>query len=186
MRLLAGTRTRPAAALWIIGAAGYFTAEALTASAIAGYSYAGDYISTLGDPAVSPQAPLMNAAFVVQGLCFATAAILIAPKRLWFLAFALCNGVGNILVALVHSGQGNTWHGVGAALAIIGGNAAAVAAGTSGERGYRVTSIALGILGLLCLLVVATGSPNIGIWERGAVYPIFAWQLLAAVTLLRR
>ncbi|MGU3499665.1 DUF998 domain-containing protein [Mycobacterium sp. C31M] len=180
------TRTRLAAALWIIGAVGYFTAEALAASAIAGYSYAGDYISTLGDPVASPQAALMNAAFVVQGLCFATAAILIAPKRLWFLAFALCNGVGNILVALVHSGQGNTWHGVGAALAIIGGNAAAIAGPALGSRLYRGTSVALGIVGLLCLLVMATAPPNIGIWERGAVYPIFAWQLLAAVTLLRR
>ncbi|MGW0160487.1 DUF998 domain-containing protein [Mycobacterium sp. NPDC003323] len=177
-----------AAVLWVLGAVGFFAAEALAAAALPGYGYDADYISTLGEPAVSPRAALMNAAFVLQGVCFAAAALLIARNRLWFMVFALCNGIGNILVAVVHSGQGSAWHGVGAALAIAGGNCAAIAGATlvSGSRGHRVASMTLGGVGLLCLLVTATSPAWVGAWERAAVYPIFAWQLLTAVQVLRR
>ncbi|MGK2865164.1 MAG: hypothetical protein ACSLFA_00740, partial [Mycobacterium sp.] len=142
---------------------------------------------------VSSRAPLMNAAFAFQGLSFVAAALLAtagSPRswnRLWFLVFALANGVGNVLIALVHSGQGNTWHVVGAMLAIIGGNAAAIAgSAVLMSKPYRVASVALGGLGLLCLLGVGIGIGPVGVWERASVYPIFAWQVLAAVYLLRR
>lgn len=189
---------RLAAVLWILAAAGYFAAEAFAATALPGYGYGADYISTLGNPDVSPRAPLMNAAFAFQGLSFAAAALLAtagSPRsrnRLCFLVFALANGVGNVLVALVHSGQGNTWHVVGAMLAIIGGNAAAIAgsavvgSAVLMSKPYRVASVALGGLGLLCLLAVGVGIGPVGVWERASVYPIFAWQVLAAVYLLRR
>lgn len=185
--------TKLAAALWLLGAAGYFAAEALAASALPNYGYGVDFVSTLGDPAISPRASLMNAAFVIQGVCFPVAAALIAARlvhrrnRLCFLGFALANGIGNVLVALVHSGQGNSWHIAGAALALLGGNAAAVAgSGLMRSRAHRVTSLGLGGLGLVCLLVVASGVSPVGLWERGSVYPIFAWQVLTAVLLLRR
>jgi hypothetical membrane protein len=182
-----------AAVLWILAAAGYLSVEALAAMALPGYGYGTDYISTLGDPIVSPRASLMNAAFAFQGLCFGSGAMLVASRvpnarnRLWFLAFAISNGIGNVLVALVHSGQGNAWHVAGAALAIVGGNGAALAGSALfASRAYRAASIVLGGLGLLCLLVVAMGADHIGAWERGSVYPIFAWQVLAAVYVLRR
>lgn len=181
-------RGRAAALLWLLAAAGYLLAEALAAAALPGYSYRTDYISTLGDPTVSPRAPLMNAAFAVQGVCFAAAALLVAAarKQLWFLVFAVGNGIGNVLIAVVHGGQGNPWHIVGAALAIVGGNAAALAgSGAHRVRAYRVASIALGALGLVCLLVTAAAPSQVGGWERGSVYPIFAWQILTAIMLLR-
>jgi len=182
-----------AALLWLLAAAGYLVAEAYAATALPGYRYAADYISTLGDPAVSPWAPLMNAAFAFQGVCFAVATTLFAAQaprsrnRLWLLMFAVGNGIGNVLVALVHSGQGNPWHVIGAVLAIVGGNGAALAGSVlPGSTAYRVASIGLGTLGLLCLLMVGVGVGPVGLWERGSVYPIFAWQILTAVVLLRR
>lgn len=181
--------TRLAALLWLAGAVVYFAAEAAAVSALPGYSYVVDYVSTLGDPAVSPRAPMMNVAFAFQGVCFAAAALLVtrARKQLWYLAFAGANGVGNILIAVVHSGQGNSWHVVGAALALIGGNGAAIAGSALvASRPYRMASIALGAVGLVCLAVVAAGVSPVGLWERGSVYPIFAWQILIAVLLLRR
>ena len=183
---------RAAALLWLLAAAGYLAAEAFAAAALPGYGYGADYISTLGDPTVSPRAPLMNAAFAFQGVCFAVAAVLFAGhvpgsrNRLWFLVFAIGNGIGNVLIAVVHSGQSNPWHVLGAVLAIVGGNAAALAASGAGpRRTYRRASITLGALGLVCLLVTAAAPSQVGVWERGSVYPIFAWQVLTAVLLLR-
>lgn len=189
MRLLAGHRMRSAAALWILGAAGYFAAEALAAAALPGYGYAGDYISTLGDPAVSPRAAWMNAAFAIQGLCFAAAALLATreSRRRWFSVFAVANGIGNILIAFVHSGQGNTWHVIGAGLAIVGGNAAAIAAtGWPTPGWYRTASVLLGVAGMAALLMTVVGAAPVGAWERGSVYPIFAWQVMTAGHLLCR
>jgi hypothetical membrane protein len=183
---------RLAAVLWILGAAGYFAAEAFAATAFSGYGYGTDLISTLGDPTVSPRASVMNGAFILQGLCFATGALLVtanAPrtrKQLWFLAFALGNGAGNVLIALVHSGQGNAWHVVGAVLAICGGNAAAIAgSAVLMSKPYRVASVALGGLGLLSLVIFGVGVQPDGAWERASVYPIFAWQILTAVYVLK-
>ncbi|MGU3649892.1 DUF998 domain-containing protein [Mycolicibacterium sp. A43C] len=188
MRLLAGEGVRPAAALWILGAAGYLVAEALAAAALPGYRYSADYISTLGDPAASPLATWMNAAFGLQGLCFAAAALLAtrgSRRHRWFSACAVANGIGNILIAVVHSGQGHSWHVIGAGLAIIGGNAAALTgAGWSAPRWYRGASALLGLTGLACLAVTVAGPASIGAWERAAVYPIFAWQLMTAGYLL--
>lgn len=190
MRLLAGDGVRPAAALWILGAAGYFAAEALAAAALPGYRYDADYISTLGNPAVSPRAAWMNAAFILQGLCFAAAALLAtrrSRRHRWFSAIAAANGIGNISIAIVHSGQGHTWHVIGAGLAIIGGNAAALSsAGWTAPGWYRGASALLGLTGLVALLVTVFGAAQIGAWERAAVYPIFAWQLMTAGYLLSR
>lgn len=181
-----------AALLWLVGAAGYFAAEALAASALPGYGYGTGYISTLGDPSVSPRAVLMNTAFAVQGVTFAVAAVVVAAtagrprNRVWFLVFAVGNGIGNVLIGVVHSGQADPWHVVGAVLAIVGGNGAALAgSGVLASKTYRVASIGLGALGLLCLPVVGSGVSQVGLWERGSVYPIFAWQILTAVMLLR-
>lgn len=186
-------KDRLAALLWLLAAAGYLAAEAFAAVALPGYRYGTDYISSLGDPTVSPLAPLMNAAFAFQGVCFAVAAALFAAgttpsrNRLWFLVFAIGNGVGNVLIAVVHSGQGNPWHVIGAVLAIAGGNGAALAgSGILTSTAYRATSITLGASGLVCLLVTAAAPSQVGAWERGSVYPIFAWQILTALVLLRR
>jgi hypothetical protein len=187
---------RTGALLWIASAVCYFVAEAVAATAFDGYGYATDYVSTLGDPARSPHAAVMNAAFVVQGLAFPLGAWFVsraaqAGRALPFLSLAVCNGVGNLLVAAVPSGTGSAWHGVGAAMALIGGNAA-VLAGSSVLRSalaapaYRVMSIALGVSGLLCLVAVAFKLAPIGAWERGSIYTIYAWQVMTGIVVIAR
>lgn len=187
---------RVGALLWIASAVCYFVAEAVAAAGFDGYAYAADFVSTLGDPERSPRAAVMNAAFVVQGLAFPLGAWLVsraaqAGRALPFLSLAVCNGVGNLLVAAVPSGAGSAWHGVGAALALIGGNVA-VLAGSSVLRSalaapaYRKVSIALGVFGLLCLLAVASELSPIGAWERGSIYAIYAWQVLTGIMVIAR
>ncbi len=156
-----------AAVLWTAAAVFYYVAEVVAAAGFPGYDYASDFISTLGEPGRSPHSSLMNAAFVCQGLLFPTGAVLVArgtraPGTRWFLAFAVTNGVGNLIVAAVHSGTGSRWHVIGAVAAIGGGNAAVLAAGpllgrAGASRAYVRASIVLGTVGLLCLLAVATG-----------------------------
>lgn len=181
-------RRRAAAAAWTLGAVAYLAAEALAAAARPGYHYAHDYISDLGVPG-QPLAALMNVVFAVQGLMFLLGAVLAFGRRPR-IAFAAANAVGNVLVATVHAGHG-PGHLVGAALAIVGGNAAALTGATpASSRSFRVVSRLLGTVGLVALIgLVAqawTGTALLPapVLERAAVYPILAWQLLAAAALL--
>lgn len=183
------TRRRAAAAAWIVGAAAYLGAEALAAAARPGYHYAADYISDLGVPGL-PLAGLMNTGFAVQGVSFLVGAVLAPGRRRALTACAAANAVGNVLVATVHAGHGPL-HLIGAALAIVGGNAAALAgARLTGGRGFRSVSRLLGTVGLVATAGLVgqawTGLDVLpaAVWERVAVYPILAWQLLAAAALL--
>ncbi|MBO0678259.1 DUF998 domain-containing protein [Mycolicibacterium sp. S2-37] len=182
---------RAAAAAWIVGAVVYLGVEAASAAASGGeYHYAHDVISDLGVPG-RPLAALMNVAFGVQGAMFLLGAVLAQRRRTPLLTvFAAANAAGNVLVATVHAGAGPL-HVAGAALAIVGGNAAAVAgAGLRPGRTYRLTSRLLGTAGLVSTAALVaqawTGAQVLpaAVWERAAVYPIFAWQLLAAAVLL--
>jgi hypothetical membrane protein len=217
-----------AAVAWILAAAGYFVAEAVSARAFPGYSYATNYISDLGVPDVGPfqgrmiDSPLhlvMNAAFVLHGVLFAVAAVLVTGGRRtasarWFRALAVVHAAGMVLVGSFHGSQSAVdsglavLHVAGAALAILGGNAAAVLAGVvllrrgagtggrpggsrSGRRWVGAASIVLGVAGVvgLVMLEVDSGSSSVallpdGVWERVAVYAVLAWDLLAGVTLL--
>ena len=181
---------RVGAVAWIAAAAGYFVAEAVAATAVPGYGYRSDYISTLADPVRSPRAGLVNAAFLAQSVLFPVGARLVARNvrsRRPFLGVVLGNGVGNLMVAGVHSGSGSAWHAVGAATAIVGGNVAVVvgASAVGLPAACRRPSAVLGVSGLLCLAAVGVGAQPVGTWERAAVYSIFAWQTAAAVLLLR-
>ncbi|RIJ44529.1 DUF998 domain-containing protein, partial [Clavibacter michiganensis subsp. insidiosus] len=53
-------------------------------------------------------------------------------------------------------------------------------------RAIRVASVALGVVGLvaLALLEALGGSTIDGIWERGSVYTVTAWELMAGVAVL--
>jgi len=181
-------RRRPpllaAAVAWSAAGVGYLAAEAVAASGFPGYGYADDYISDLGVPGRSPLAAVMNLGFVWQGLLFAAAGVLVFKAgcrgRALFLALALVHGAGNVLVAVVHSdAAADGWHVAGAGMAIVGGNAAVVTAGLSLRGGYRIASVVIGLAGLASLLALAGGSPA-GLWERGSVYTIIGWELLAA------
>jgi hypothetical membrane protein len=179
-----------AAACWAGGAVGYLGAEAATAARYGPqYRCADDAISDLGTSA-SPWAALMNTAFCVQGTLFLAGALLavraVRPRRApVVLVFAAANAVGNLLVAAVPSGEGR-WHVVGAVLAIVGGNAAAVAgAHLVRSAPARWASVALGGTGLVCAaLLTVLDWPSPAVLERISVYTILGWQLLAAKSLL--
>jgi len=179
-------RSRLGAALaWIVGPLTYLTLEAVAAVYFPHYSYAHNHISDLGAPA-SPQAPLMNAAFCVQGMLFLVGAALLDRARS-FLTLAVANAAGNVLIAIFHSGVAA--HAVGAVLAIVGGNAAILARSRVGGPLYRRVSVGLGMLGLLSFAVfivaLQTAVGPRGVWERGSVYTILLWQWFTAGGVLR-
>ncbi|WP_445444555.1 DUF998 domain-containing protein [Clavibacter sp. km3a] len=203
----------PAAAgiAWIAAAVVYVGTEAIAASAFPGYSYSANYISDLGVPDVaefqgrtidSPLHAVMNAGFILQGVLYlvaaaiATRALRAGPRRA-FLALAALHAVGIIVVGLIHGSaasdaSGIGWlHVVGAGLAIISGNVASIVAGAGARhlgapRAFRVASVALGVVGLAALVALQSlgGSDVDGIWERGSVYTVTAWELLAGIAVL--
>lgn len=126
----------------------------------------------------------MNAGFVWQGVLFAVAGVLVFAAgcrgRVPFLVLALVHGAGNVLVAFVHGdAPADGSHVAGAGMAIVGGNAAVLVAGMSLRGGCRIASVVIGLAGLASLLALSAGSP-VGLWERGSVYTIIGWELLAA------
>ncbi|MBB3156452.1 putative membrane protein [Microbacterium proteolyticum] len=199
--------------LWICAAVVYLGAEAVSAAAFPGYDYAHNYISDLGVPEIgphdgrfldSPLSGVMNAGFIVQGVLFFLATLLAARGRrrtrhspvLW-VALAALHAVGITLVAVVHGGPLAAASGmigihvVGAALAIVCGNLASIAGGrVLGGRAFRVFSVTIAVAGLLFLVGLQT-HPSIagmslpdGVWERGSVYAVTVWELVAGVVLV--
>ena len=185
MRALATVGPRVGAVLWIASALCFVVVELVAAAAMPGYDYARDYISDLGRPDLSPRAALMNAAFVVQAVAFPLGALLCVGSRktLLLIGFAAVNGIGNVLVAVVHSGSGAPAHAVGAVLAVVGGNAAIVTYAVS--RRSR-TSLAVGVVGLVAFGLFAVGAAPVGAWERVSVYSIYLWQAVLGVLVLAR
>jgi hypothetical membrane protein len=197
-----------AAVVWISGGLAYLILEAVAAEAFRPhYSYTHNFISDLGVISFeSPLAWLMNTAFCVQGTFFLAGAILsvraFETRKAWlFLTLAAANALGNILIAIFHSGSaaqanGTSWvHAAGALLAIVGGNAAILASSSviSGPLGYRRVSAGLGVLGLISftmfviqLKTMADYVLPAAVWERCSVYPITAWQIFTAAWLLIR
>lgn len=177
-----------AAVIWLLGAIAYLLCEAIAAARLPGYSYVHDYISDLGATAV------MNVGFMVHGALFLVGAVLISRSvsiGRSFVIAAAANAIGNVLVGAFRSGV--TAHTIGAGLAIVGGNAAAIIAGLAkvgAPRGYRVASVALGVIGLTCLLTLIIDGANgsrlfpVGIVERGSVYSITIWEIMTAVAIL--
>jgi hypothetical membrane protein len=171
-----------AAIAWISGGLAYLIVEAIAAKAFRPhYSYAHNLISDLGVTST-----LMNAAFCVQGTLFLVGAILSvrafeARKPGLFVTLAAENAVGNILIAVFHSGS--AVHALGAVLAIVGGNVA-ILAGSSiigGPPWYRRLAAGLALLGLVSFTMFVVHIVPPAVWERGSVYSIIAWQLVTAI-----
>ncbi|MFN8515410.1 MAG: DUF998 domain-containing protein [Thermomicrobiales bacterium] len=218
---LVRSRWRPlatgAGVLWIVAGVAYLSLEAIAAAGYrGGYSYARNYISDLGVTRASmfegrmidsPRAVVMNTGFYLEGMLFLAAAVLavraFAGRRGWlFGGLAATHTIGNIVVGTIHGGGTEAasgsiqWHTIGAALAIVGGNATVLAgAGLSRQIGsprwYRAVSVTLGVLGMSCLvmLLVDRGSTTVnllpeGTWERGSVYTVTAWELVTGACLL--
>ena len=191
--------TKRGASLWVVAALGYLVLEAITAVGFgSAYSYTRNYISDLGVNGYSPRSQLIHVAFYLQGVLFFVGAVLIVGipdnrRAQIFLGLVTTNAIGNIVIGTVHSGDA---HRAGAALAIVGGNAAilagsAVIAPVGGWRWYRHISELVATLGLLSLALLmvnsATSKANLlpsGACERGSVYSIIVWQLLTAACLL--
>lgn len=187
------------AALWIVAAVGYLILEAVTAASYApDYSYARNYISDLGLLNGSSRPYLMHAAFYLQGGLFFLGALLLTGipdnrRARIFLGTVGANAVGNIVIGTLHSGK---VHVAGALLAIVAGNAAILLESKAIEplavrSWYRRVSkliAALGLSSLAMLMFNSATAKNVllpdGVWERGSVYSITAWQLLTAVCLL--
>ncbi|GAA2062764.1 DUF998 domain-containing protein [Williamsia deligens] len=194
--------TRAAGWAWLLAGVAYVLCETVAAQQYPDYSYARDYISALGVPSASPSAALMNAgAFVLHGILFATAGVTLARttgvsrrRRTVITGLALANGIGNVLVGLFHAGA-SPLHGFGALLAIVGGNAAMIVAGgmlgTLGvPRWFCIVSRvagAIGVAAFVTLLAVAGADTGVeGAVERGAVYPIIAWDVAVGLLLVTR
>jgi hypothetical membrane protein len=192
-----------AGAFWIAAAVVYLVAEAVTAAAFPGYSYATNYISDLGVPEVgtfqgrvinSPRHLLMNTAFVLSGILFLIAALLAvrastSGPRKTFTVLSAIYAVGISLVGLFHGSQESADNGLailhvgGAGMAIIGGNLAVVTAGIaarrlSGGSLYMTACIALGAFGLasLVMLQIDAGSSAVNILPEGI------WERFAVYT----
>ncbi|WP_445337532.1 DUF998 domain-containing protein [Clavibacter sp. CFBP 8614] len=154
----------------------------------------------------SPLSAVMNAGFILQGVLYllaavvATRALRAGPRRA-FLALAVVHAVGITVVGLIHgsassAASGIGWmHVVGAGMAIVAGNAASIVAGlgsgragagAGAARAYRIASVALGVVGLVALAVLQTlgGSGIDGVWERGSVYTVTAWELITGIAVL--
>jgi hypothetical membrane protein len=181
-----------AAVAWLSAGLAYLTLEAVAAAAFRShYSYARNFISDLGVPSHSPLAWLMNVAFCLQGTLFLAGAVALSKARL-FLAFAAANAIGNVLIAVFHSGPSPTAgaHVIGAVLAIVGGNAAVLAGSSIIGGWHRKVSVALGAFGLLSFLTFVIELPSavlpLGVLERCSVYSITAWQLFTGAWLLSR
>ena len=197
-------RLRAAGALWIVAGVWYLAMEAVAAKHLSGYRYSADYISDLGQPLHSPLAPWMNGAFIAQGAAFALAGALVVtaarpgPGAVAFLGLAVIYGAGSAAVGLVPSGGTGTsalLHVGGATAAILAGNLAVLTAGVVLLRRscFRagVASVVLGTAGLFSGALLLSSSvlsrPVVfgdGTWERGAIYSIIGWQLLAGAAAL--
>ena len=185
-----------------MGAIVYLVCEAVAAASVPGYSYVADYISDLGVSAV------MNiGAFMLHGSLFFVGAIVLSrrcPTLGWggwgFMLAAAANATGNVLVGTFRSGTplaaGDVnWHAVGAGMAIVGGNIAVIIAGLASRRigaprPYRLASVAVGVIGLVCLLTLIIDGANgsrllpVGLVERGSVYSIVVWEIMTGVSIL--
>lgn len=204
-----------AAICWILAGVVYLLAEAVTAAAFSHYSYAFNYISDLGVPDVemlgnrpidSPLHLVMNVAFVLQGLLFATAALFAArslrlPLRPWIISFAFSHTLGMVMIAVVNGGQHNNdlglgWiHLLGALFAFLGGHLTMIFLGTSlflaRCRRIGVITIVVGLLGVLGIIMLqvdvravpGTLLPD-GVWERIGMYALVAWEVFFGAVLL--
>jgi len=204
------TQTRAAGTAFLAAGCVYLAGEAVATRAwtAPAYSYARNWISDLGAPAVgrfhgrmvdSPLHGLMNAAFLADGLLFLLGAALLVrearaarparPASL-FLALAAAHSAGMLLIALVPEtvpAPLGSLHFVGALLAIGGGNGAIMLG--SRLAGPRGAGLLMGLVGLAALIALgfpgALAAAGGGLVERLAVYPITAWELIAGLSLLR-
>ncbi|ONI65238.1 hypothetical protein ALI44B_00665 [Leifsonia sp. ALI-44-B] len=189
----------------------FLACEAISATAwTAGiYDYGVNFISDLGTTVCgstfsgrvmcSPQHGVMNLGFAVMGVSVAAAVALFAValprgRRILATVLSCLLALGMLLVATFHGGIESAdngtivFHVLGAVVAILAGNVLGIITGANtrelGLPGwFALIAKVLGIVGILslggCLLFSSA------VFERMAVYSIFAWLLTASVLLVR-
>jgi hypothetical membrane protein len=194
----------------VVNTVQWVVAEAVVAAAWTDppYSYNANYISDLGVPdcgtqfqgreICSPLHAAMNAAFIAEGVLFATGVLLLARlvggrARRVIVALALAHGVGLVLVGLFHGSQdgpsaGLVVHVSAAAVGILCANTLAIVVGSlrgiALPAAYRRFSIAIGVLGILSETLVSVSAGTAGLFERGGVYSWLLWGLVTGALLL--
>ncbi|MEU1519600.1 DUF998 domain-containing protein [Streptomyces sp. NPDC005811] len=195
----------------------YLTAEGVSAAAWShpAYRYSFNAISDLGvpscgdlagHPVCSPRHAVMNTAFLTHGVVFAVAAILLTPllaerpaRRVRVLG--VVTGAGLLLVGTFPGSPEAVADGTialhtsGAALAIFGGNLAAIGAGVGLRRAHRrlgTALLALGAAGTLSVLVMFVWAAivassgvitGVAVAERTSVYTIMTAELLVGIAM---
>ena len=195
-----GLRLRIAACFWI-GCLQFFVLEALSTLGFAGpYSYRTNYISDLGavhcGPVCSHWHALMNASFVLQGLCITGGALLLSRRiagDLFGLAarlFLLISAYGVMLVGFTPEDVNRRMHIHGALFNFVGSSLGLLLLGfsflRSGAPLKRLAGITLaaGAVSLVGDLFFIFPNPHLnaavgaGLLERIAAYPLplcLAW-----------
>lgn len=191
-----------------LGALWYLAMEAVAAAGFPGYRYSQHYISDLGNPGASPLSGAMTAGFLGQGLAVVLAGVVLwwtlpaARSRGAVLALSLTYGIGSCLVGVVTSGPQHAdvgfVHVLGASMAIVGGNLLVLTLGRHALhpdlapwlRPVSMSLVVIGLTAAVVLVVVTTRSTPLlvgdGAWERAAVYPITAGQLVFATVAMAR
>jgi len=160
-----------------------------------------------GQVANSPLAWVMNTGWVAYGTLLIIGVLTLVDLRSGWRgvvlpALAVLSGVGVATVGLVHGSQESidngqiVLHMLGAQTVIATGNIFAIVAGASAARlglgrGYARAAIALGTIGLISFVIFMVDARggigwNLGMFERGAVYPIMVHHALLGSLLLQR
>ncbi|NUR97994.1 MAG: DUF998 domain-containing protein, partial [Kribbellaceae bacterium] len=147
----------------------------------------------------SPLGAVMDAGWVLYGTLLIVGALLTFDLRqgrrpIAIVVLAVVSGLGVSLVGIFQGSNADVangliaFHQFGAQGVMLAGNVMAIVVGASGARiglgrGSRIASIVLGIVGLVAFPVfmadVFTGwAWNIGMFERGVIYPIMIGHVL--------
>jgi hypothetical membrane protein len=139
----------------------------------------------------------MNLSFIVLGVSIVAGTALLIPvlsgsrwTRVGLRLFA-AGGLGTVIVGLFPENTVPAFHGIGAALPFLLGNAGILLAGLTLEESRLVAwyTVGTGVVALAALAFYASGH-FLGLGEGGVervvAYPQTIWQVVVAFTLLRR
>lgn len=153
----------------------------------------------------SPLGAVMNAGWVIYGIFLIVGALVTFDLRrgvrpVVIVILATVAGIGVALVGLFQGSNENVASGLiavhtyGAQGVMVAGNVMAIVVGVNGariglDRGRSITSIVVGIAGLVSFVIfmvdVFSGwAWNVGLFERGVIYPIMVGHVLLGTGLL--
>ncbi|KWX88983.1 hypothetical protein AMQ83_03410 [Paenibacillus riograndensis] len=181
----------------------YLLCEAISAYAWSNpsYQYAINYISDLGIPVVtqfmgrtinSPLYFVMNFGFFANGILFAIAYFMImsalpTKRKMIGLAITVVYTIGIIMVGMFpgYDWWGEPFHGLGAMLAIVGGNLSILCGGLMSHRiipqkWVSTLSVIFCIAGIIsfALFLGINNNRYAAVFERMSVYTIMVWCII--------